>query len=369
MAEIVIIAPELNPGAGGVGDYTLRLLEALPLSEERLLVPQIDRSGSASRQYRVEKLGRDRRAILEQLPGSGGKLLVQYSAYGFDHLGYPRHLLAALVDWKNATRGRLVVMFHEIWTFWPVTNKNFFVQLFHQRAIKRLLEYTDVVLTSTSSQAEHLRALSSAASIQVLPVGSNIRRKSDIDFSRKPGWAIVFGLQRTRVRALKKMLGGLGSLAATGCITKIISVGGNSDGQTNAEEHSLLESLKLREGFEQQGAQSESKISELMLTASFGIFGQDELSYSKSGSFMAYAGHGLNILVDFVGTSGAEPLCWMVEPRELLEGISQANLETRAERLRAWQQQTCSWELIASRLTEALELKAASPLPAQIASR
>ena len=368
--NVVIIAPELKPGAGGVGDYTLRLLENLPLSKNlKLLIPRTGLNEAASRQYCVEELGTDRAAILDQLPASGGKALVQYSAYGFDRLGYPRDLIHVLLEWKKQTRGRLVVMFHEIWTFWPVTNKNFFVQLFHRCAIKRLLECADVVFTSTSSQGGHLNKLVPSRVVQVLPVGSNIPHKVDVDLLRKPGWAIIFGLQRTRLRALKRMQHSLSSLAAARHITKIISVGANSDSEINDEERELLAGLRLAEGFEQRGTESEQTISEMLSRASLGIFAQDELSYGKSGSFMAYAAHELSILADFADQSKPEPLCWLIAPRELLEGISQTELKTRGERLRQWQQRTSSWQLISAKVAEALQLNATGRLHVPTASR
>jgi hypothetical protein len=334
--DLVIIAPELEPGRGGVGDYTLRLLDSLPNREKfRLLVSPGD---------------------LKQLPAARGKVLVQYSAYGFDRLGYPRDLIRALIGWKNKTRGRLILMFHEIWTFWPVTNQNFFVQLFHRQAIKRLLQHVDLAFTSTPSQAEHLRALSSGALIHVLPVGSNIRRSANLDLPRKSCSAVVFGLQRARLRALRKMETDLRSLAAAKHINQIISVGADSGSQEDAEERQLLGNLPLAEGFEQRGPQSENAISQLLSTAAFGIFGQEELSYGKSGTFMAYAAHELNILADFASPSKVEPLCWLVAPPELLEGISQTELQTRAGCVRDWQERTSSWELIGATFSEALEL-------------
>jgi hypothetical protein len=347
--QLIVVVPEYEPGRGGVGDYTLRLLEQLPGREQiRLLVPP---GGMA------------------QLPGSGGRVLLQYSAYGFDRLGFPRDLIRGLIDWKNQTRGRLVVMFHEIWTFWPVTNKNFFVQLLHRHAIKRLLQHSDVAFTSTASQAQHLRGLSPGVSIDVLPVGSNIRPGANIDFPRKPGWAILFGLQRARIRALQKMHASLKALAAAKQITKVISVGASSGSQGDAEERALLGNLPLAEGFEQRGAQSEEGISEMLATAAFGIFGQGELSYGKSGTFMAYAAHGLNILADCADAFKPEPLCWLVAPHEVLDGIAATDLQTRAERLRAWQEQTSSWDRIGARVAEALQLSSANSLPIPTVSR
>ena len=353
-ADVVVITPELS--TGGVGDYTLRLLENWPKTANvKILSPRSD-PASRSLPYRLDQLSSDPAAILEQLPANNGKALVQYSAYGFDRLGYPRKLIRALIDWKEKTRGRLVIMFHEIWTFWPVTNKNFFVQLLHRRAMKRLLQCADEVFTSTQSQAEHLRTLWPRRSIHVLPVGSNIRRHHDGDPVRIPGCAVLFGLQSGRIHALKKMQGNLTSLAGAGRITKMISVGAGDDSRREAEERALLAGLRFKEGFEQQGPRSESEVSQLLLAASFGIFAQDQLSLSKSGTFMAYAAHGLNVLADFADVSMPEPICWLVAPRELLGGISEAELKTRAECLAAWQQQNSSWESIAKAFARALDL-------------
>ena len=347
--EVVIVTPELPPAVGGVADYTQRLIEAWPDKENlQVLVP--------------------RNAMEELLPGVG-RVLVQYSAYGFDHHGYPRKLISALIDWKTKTGGRLVVMFHEIWTFWPVTNKNFFVQLLHRRAIKGLLKSADKVFTSTESQAEHLRALSSPNPIRVLPVGSNIRRNEDVDLvrpgtdslwrARIPGCAVIFGLQRARLRGLRKMRSSLSSLAAAGYITKIISIGAGSDSNLQNEERSLLNALLLKEGFEQLGPRPEREISALLFAASFGIFAHGELSLTKSGTFMAYAAHELNVLADFADKSKPAPICWLVAPWELRQEGSNSDWKSRAESLRAWQRENSSWELIARTFADALELNAA----------
>ena len=353
--EIVIIAPELNAGRGGVGDYTSRLFECLRSNGNfRFLVPRTNLTSLPAE--KVEQLAATADAIVRQLPISSGRILLQYSAYGFDRFGYPRTLIRALIDWKTKTRGRLVVMFHEIWTFCPVMNKNFLVQWFHRRAIKRLLRHVDVAFTTTASQVGHLRALSGGAQIHVLPVGSNIRPGEPPDQPRQPGWAVVFGRQPARINALTRMQTSLRQLALAKQIVKIIAVGANSGSQLDKEERSLLADLRLRDGFEQLGAQSEQAISQILSTASFGIFGQDELSYAKSSTFMAYAAHELNILADFASPSKPTPICWLVALSELLRGISPAELKERAQNLRTWQDQSSSWAVIGTKFSEALQL-------------
>ena len=367
--EIVIISPESVPGAGGVGDYTLRLIEKWDCRGNlRLLVPRSGLDQAAALPRGTEKLGIDAAAICKQLPSSDGKVLVQYSAYGFDRLGYPRHLTRALLEWKSKTHGLLVVMFHEIWAFWPILNKNAVVQFFHRHAIKQLLRHADTVFTTTTSQAEHLKKLAPSRSVHVLPVGSNIRPNKDVGVARKLGWAVLFGRQDARIRVLKKMQDSLRSLVAARRITKVITVGATHP-HHDEEERSLLAKLSLAAGFEQRGPQDERDVSELLLTAAFGISAQDELSYSKSGTFMAYAAHGLNILAECADPTKEEPLSLLTSPHELLQGISHTELEVRAERLRAWQQQTSSWDLIAAKLAEVLQLSEEARAANQVISR
>src|SRR5450755_2366074 len=158
MNEITIIAPELAAGAGGVADYTLRLVEEWSgRVKPRFILPNDTKTN-----------------LRGKLPASGGKILLQYSAYGFDRIGYPRSLLRTLTEWKKTTGGLLVIMFHEIWAFWPLLNKNRFVQRMHRADIGHLITQADAVFTSTPSQAEHLLKLAPQCNIQCMPVGSNI---------------------------------------------------------------------------------------------------------------------------------------------------------------------------------------------------
>lgn len=355
--ELIIVTPELSPETGGVGDYTLRILEGWP-DTKRVKVLTAKSAQTASR-FRVENLGWDEDAILRQL-GDAGRVLVQYSAYGFDPRGYPARLVRALCRWKSTTEGRLVLMFHEIWTFWPMLHQNFFVQRLHRRAIRRLLECADTVFTSTQSQADHLAELSSRRPVHVLPVGSNIRRTDDVDLVRIPRSALVFGRQETRLRALRKMRPSLTSLAQAGIIDKIASVGANDEARGKEEEQALLGELELEGGFAQHGRRAEAEVSSLLGTFSFGILGQDELSLSKSGTFMAYAAHELNVLADFADVSRPEPVCWLVAPSELLSGISESELKKRAKALHGWQSRVASWNLISRSFREALEMEHSS---------
>lgn len=353
--ETVIVCPELQAGSGGLADYTLRVAENWPSAAPlRFVVPTTERGElpSLPPSLIVTPVERQSRALLAALPPGDGAVLLQYSAYGFDQLGYPRWLLRGLLEWKKRSRGLLAIMFHEIWTFWPVLNKNYFVQQLHRRDIRKLLAEAEAIFTSTSSQAEHLRALRPASHIEVLPVGSNVRRISPSPRERDPGVAVLFGLQRTRRRALQAMQADLHSLAQQNCLAKVITIGA---GSAEAErERGLLDSLKLSAGFEQRGQTVEEELSELLLTAQFGISNQDDLSVTKSGTFMAYAAHGLDVISPSAGRTKPEPFCWLIAPSELLRGIAPNELRDRAERLRLWQEAIASWPRIAAQFARAL---------------
>lgn len=354
-SETVVVCPELAPGAGGLADYTLRLVDRWPAAGTlRFVVPRRQEARSAGvLKQRVDEVECNVDALLALLPGRGGKVLLQYSGYGFDRWGYPRWLLRALIEWKRRSGGVLVLMLHEIWAFWPVLNKNYIVQQLHRRDIAALVRVADAVFTSTASQAEHLRNAAPGCAVEVLPVGSNIQPVRRATSERQQGVGVIFGLQATRVRVLEKMGAELKELVARKILSRIITAGA---GEAAADERALLLHLELRDGFQQRGPLAEADVSELLIEAQFGISAQDDLSLTKSGTFMAYAAHGLNVISPYASPAKPEPLCWLTAPGELLQGLPLDVLRERAESLQSWQERTASWPHIAKQFASALRL-------------
>jgi hypothetical protein len=349
----VIICPELS--SGGVGDYTHMLLENLPRIEGlRLIVPKIgSRPLSSFGQYSVEETVGSIGDLLDRLPVQG-TVLVQYSAYGFDRHGYPSWLIKALLQWKKESQRTLAIMFHEIWAFWPMWNKNYLLQQLHRRALRRLLRVTDAVFTSTLSQVAHLAALSPRCPIQFLPVGSNIRQVTTGNGEKEAGIAVLFGLQHSRIRTLRTMLPALKSLGGTGKIRKIVTAGAGQSREGDDDEAALLTELDLSEGFDQRGPLPEEKISELLSACEYALSAQDEPSITKSSVFMAYAAHGLNIISQYADVSKSEPLSLLISPDELNKGVTRTELEHRGEILRQWQERIAAWPSIANQVARVL---------------
>ena len=353
MNEAVIIAPELN---GGVGDHTRQLLKHLPpIKGLRVIVPK--RGSRAPRffeQYSVEETEERSRDIGNLLPDSGGKVLLQYSAYGYNQFGYPHWLIKGLRRWKDRSNGRLVIMFHETWTNWPMWNPNYVLQTLHRRDLRQIMQVADLLFTSTTSQAKHLQTLSRGGSISVLPVGSNIQKTADREEEKEKGLAVLFGLQAGRIRTLQKMENDLQRLAGASRIQRIVTAGSGGSPMGDKEEFALLLRIGLPRDFEQRGPLPEEKISELLSTAEFAISIQDELSITKSSTFMAFASHELNILSCFADEAKPEPISLLVSPKKLLGGITDFDLETRGQKLRQWQEKTSAWPGIATQIAQAL---------------
>jgi hypothetical protein len=200
-----------------------------------------------------------------------------------------------------------------------------------------------------------LRRLSGGRAVEVLPVGSNIVPIRESEGARQPGVAVLFGLQPGRVRALEKMRAQLRELIKADTIQKIVTAGAGDSSEGEMEERTLLSELKLPAGFEQRGQLPEAEISELLLSSAFAISAQDELSLYKSGTFMAYASHALNIISNAADASKPEPVCLLTSPRELTDGMSMSELTARARRLRAWQREKAGWPHIARQIARALD--------------
>jgi hypothetical protein len=360
----IIISPELPPTPGGLGDYVAKVVAQWPrIDDLKFVIPQ-PRDGRAEslQGYPVDVIAPDADALLAKLPMNGGNVLLQYSGYGFSAHGYPAWLARALLDWRKRCGGRLVIMFHEIWTFSPWWNKNFLLQQLHRRAIGTLVRVADSVFTSTASQAEHLTAFGPPSAIRVLPVGSNIDPGAGTSArALQRGTAVVFGLQATRVRALRALCEQLRELARAERVTKIIALGAGNSPSGDVAERQVLGDLRLRDAFEQVGAASEAEISDALSTAELGISAQDPLSYTKSGTFMAYAAHGLCMLSDYADASQPNPMSLLVKPEELLSGITDAELDRRRLKVREWYNESASWPRIAGVLFDALDLASTKP--------
>ena len=354
---MTIITPEIEAGAGGLADYTLRLIEHWPVDTNFQILTRRLPQNKVTGPHVTGLLPSSEEEIFRALFAAKGPVLIQYSAFGYDSAGNPEDLINAVTRWKSfGNSSRLVVMFHEIWTFVPFWNRRFLAQKRHRRLIGRLALAADVVVTSTASQAAHLERVSGRSDVSVLPVGSNITPHPISKSARDETAAVIFGLAPSRIRALRSLRGTLRKLASAKTLTRITTIGQGD----NSGESALLEDFKLSAGFQQLGACSEAVVAREFEQAAFAISDQDPLSYTKSGTLMAYAQHGLNVISPFASATSGEPFSIFFSPTDLQGGVSPEQREERARLLKNWQARTSSWPSIADFFLAALRLPESS---------
>lgn len=360
---IVVVAPQLPPITCGVGDYTFNLTSAWSNTSEfhYLVAHGAAQSKAQYPNFSINAFDCNKESFLTKLAElSPSHLLIQYSGYGFHPLGCPVWLADALTNWRRQKNGKLVIMFHELWSLSPWWSKHFIIKQVHRLSIRRLVSLADHIFTSTQDYVECLQHFSPQAPVSLLPVGSNILPLSTgRSCPQQPGTFVLFGMQGTRVRALRELKEDLTKLHCSKLLEKLTLVGGGSNDKSVIEEKKLLESTLPHTAYSHIGVVSSQEVSNILWQAEFGISCQSWRSFTKSGSFMAYAAHGLNILSPHATRQEShKPFCWLTHPRELAtqSDILNTTLLERSRQLQSWYRQHADWSKIAQTFKQAFEV-------------
>ncbi len=357
---LVVVVPHVPPVTCGVGDYSARLLEAWrPARALHFLVPQNGDGTVPVSEFlgaRVEHFPLRETAISAALAAqSPCDVLLHYSAFGFHPRGYPRALIRSLLSWRATGRGRLVVMFHELWDTSAEGTLRAPLEWLHRRAMRRLACAADAVVTNTTSHLDRLLALDPGLRVQVQPVASNIPLLSSPPV-RSPGTALIFGMQGSRVRTMEAMGADLRELLERGRLCRMVLAGGGAHPRWNAREEECIARFLPAASVERHGRIPAEEIAALLAQAEFGLCETEWKDWGKSTVFMTYAAHGLNILSPHGGTSREVPFRWLTRPHELLDpaGPDAAALHTRAAELHDWYDRAGGWDGLSETFREAL---------------
>lgn len=359
-SPITIVLPQFPPTICGVGDYTFNLVTAWSnISEFNYLVVRgVDESKAQYPQLAVHQLECNKELFVSQLKKlAPQQLLIQYSGYGFHSLGCPVWLSKALTQWRKERDGKLIIVFHELWNKSPWWNKHFLLQQgLHRWSIKRLASIADGMFTTTSDYVEWLKSFSPKASVKLLPVGSNIvPNQQRSHCARQSGIFVLFGMQGNRVNTLQLVQSEIKSLYNSRRLKKLLLIGGGNSEELEIVEKKLLEQTLPRDSYCCIGIASSQVISTILSQAEFGISTQSWQSFTKSGTFMAYAAHGLNILSPYAAKQSQKPFCWLTHPSELEQPSDFLNnaLKERSRNLQLWYNETCNWSVIAQEIKDA----------------
>lgn len=376
---LVVLAPNFPPAVCGVGDYTANLLRAWPHDDPREIRCLLRPAPAAALGARfldlpdgepipISDITPHYRPLLDTLLALGPcDLLAQYSAYGYDpRWGCPAGLCDALVAWTRARRGRLVVMFHELWADeWSLWHPHRWVQVWHRYKLGQVARAATCLFTTTELSAARLRALMRGGgrpvSVTVLPAGSNIPLPSTAAPAgeRERGLFVLFGAQFTRVRCLRALREPLAALAAGGRLHRLVLLGVGQGEALAREEDELLRAIfpasattAAAAGFDVLGERPAREIATWLARAEFGLSFQNETNFTKSGTLMAYLAHGIDVLSPFAGRACPEPFASMTHPDELLADTPLP--PGRAESLRGWYATHADWPLLAAAFADGL---------------
>lgn len=281
-------------------------------------------------------------------------VILHYSPFGLSWLGIPFYLIPPLYLWKwLANKNFLMTYVHETS---PTRSSRFFKQFLDQlrlRCISELLRISDSIVTNTYAHRKRLAAVTRRDDIYVCPVMSNIAKTS---VSKTVGITqeklfLIFGLPHTQMVILKQFERYFSSWIRAGLMERILIVGEVDRSTVDFSKSFLPEDVNKR--IEWTGRLSETDVSSMLALKPYCLTYIDGDSYTKSGSFMAYALHECPIVTKERYRDG--PLRWTMSPQEV-GALPNVEIQTRTRRLYDWYMTNADIEVTSNNIIMQLPL-------------
>jgi glycosyltransferase involved in cell wall biosynthesis len=322
--KIAFLCGSCEPGADGVGDYTLSLAQALVErghiccvialndryvdqphhswieSNPQCSLPCLRLPASSTWRARAKNLA----AELERFRPDW--ISLQYVPYAFNKKGVPWPLFACLRTVRPLAKWH--VMAHELWVDPDVSLKNRLLAATQAQVLRWLLSYLNPSLVHTSnSYYTHLFA-SIGKQASILPLFSSIpiQPQQAAKPSSLVDWTFAFFGSIHPEWDPQSILEPLERAARKGALSSIsfISIGG-AGGHGRALWKKLARTTPHWMQFSQLGILPSSEISVKLQQADFGITTTPSHLLGKSASVAAMLAHGLSVIVPRVEkTSG-----------------------------------------------------------------
>jgi glycosyltransferase involved in cell wall biosynthesis len=177
-------------------------------------------------------------------------------------------------------------------------------------------------------------------------VPSNILPAAANSEERRSGEFVIFGLPFGRLQTVELFRDWILAWGKTGRL-RVLHLVGPSDEKFTAQAHTLLAGCLPPAAIVQHGALSPAEVSRRLLRAEFCLSPATKLTWSKSGSFMAFAAHACPI-VSIDGTS-SPPLNETIPPAEVAT-ITESEARQKAAALREWYSRNADWDVSAKRI-------------------
>lgn len=286
--QLIQVLPRFLPGNCGVTDHAIELAHELKSAfgiSTAFVVPTSRVAADVSEAVTRTEPNRLVETCLSLIGGEAGALLVHVSGYGYSPDGAPVLLANALGEARTTGRFRIAAYFHELFASGPPWRSAFWYSRRQKKAIRKIQEECDSILTNTQSHARWLESAPSrrsAASVQILPVFSTVGEAStSIPFSSRTRAMVVFGLPGTRERSynqLSKLTETIQRLA----VTEILDIG------PDCAVPSAVAGAPVR----RMGKLPASELAPVISQSAFGFVHYSPRCVAKSSVFASYCAYG-----------------------------------------------------------------------------
>jgi hypothetical protein len=357
--RFVIITTRLPPQVCGVGTYSWLLQQHWPIDDSRVEFLVIDGAALSTAElghsaiWQFNGKGKELSHALDR--AGNANVILHYAGRAYHRFGCPVWLPPVLQTWRTKfPAGRLLIFFHELpSTDFAITSRFFWIGLCNRGVVRKLARLADVIVTNTTTHVRKIEEISGRKDAQLIPIGSNIEPVRPLVDARVRGEFMIFGLPFGRWQTLQMFDREIRSWRASGVLTKLHLVG---PGDEKFDRHSdqltsvLPGGTVLRHGFLPSAA-----VSDLLSRVQFGLTNTTPETWSKSGSFMAFAAHGCAV----VGKTPfqSEPLRYTVSTEEL-PGISDVELVRRQRMLKQWYAENADWAVTGRRMSALMPVSA-----------
>ena len=240
--DLLQIVPALPPALSGVGDYALMLARELLAAHgvrTRFVSgdPGWRGNEAAVAPFLAEAVcAREAVCLGSVLDAAGANdgvpMLLHYVGYGYATRGCPFWLVNALEQWKTRTRGRLLVLFHELYADGePIWTSAFWTSPVQRWLATRLGRLADARRMTTTVAARQLRHIlgqreSARAEPEVIPVFSTLGEPTTLPpFDARERTMIVFGSRNWRMDAYTKHAAALAAACRRLEIERVSDIG------------------------------------------------------------------------------------------------------------------------------------------------
>ena len=278
-------------------------------------------------------------------------VVVEYSPFGYSGLGAPIGLLLTLFVWHRLNRNRLVIRVHELWSCPKYFSLFGCLQVFHRYLLTLLLSEATLILCSTRGYQKTLMKDLVGKEIRFTPVATNIpARIKPPSFSSRSDHVVLFGKPDKRIETLKRALPGLCYLRKVSTVYCLQIVGPYRSIKEMELEKKLISEMLPELEVVQHGFISRDRVSRVLSTSKYAIYGDTPESLTKSGVFMAYAAHGNCILTvqDFSSSEFVDIVVDISSGTNLLLSNKPCGGEDIAERCYRMYEESFDWRHISA---------------------